>query len=69
MPSKRRRVDEVIVDAVASPGRFGRVVTRPTELDLRSWSSSWRDSVVLPAPEGDDSTSISRGARRWIGAS
>src|SRR3990170_6863073 len=41
-----------------SPGRFGRVVTETDMLRLASRSSSRREIVVLPAPDGDDSTSI-----------
>ena len=50
-----------------SPGRRGRVVT---ETDITSpWSASSRarERVVLPAPDGDDSTSITPAAR-WIRA-
>ena len=39
-------------------GRCGRVVTETDSSMPRSAVSSMRDSVVLPAPDGDDSTSI-----------
>jgi hypothetical protein len=47
------------VDLVAALPRFGRVVTDTESSTAGSASSSLRESVVLPAPEGDDSTSIS----------
>src|SRR5215213_4606364 len=47
-----------------SPGRFWRVVHETLSWICLSLSSNWRDSVVLPAPDGDDRTSIN--PRRWI---
>ena len=49
----------MIIAASISPRRGGRVVTE-TESAMRPSSlSRRRDKVVLPAPDGDDSTSIS----------
>src|ERR1700693_6197725 len=42
-----------------SPGRCLRVVTEMERSTIGSISSSMRDNVVLPAPEGEDSTNIS----------
>jgi hypothetical protein len=44
--------------ALVSPGRLGRVVTETDRVSSGSRSSSPRAMLVLPAPDGDDSTSI-----------
>jgi len=49
-------VDEMIIDAVDFPGRFGRVVALIDIVMLSSASSSSRLIVDLPAPEGDERT-------------
>jgi hypothetical protein len=52
--------------------KYSLVIARPllargegnAEMDLRIVSKSWREKVVLTAPEGEDSTSIR--PRRWM---
>src|SRR5476649_1672765 len=46
-----------------SPGRLSRVVQEMLSEIWESLPSNWRDRVVLPAPEGEDRTSIK--PRRW----
>ena len=58
--SKRGLIDEHDSRAPStSPGRIGRVVADTDICKSGIRSSSMRDSVVLPAPDGDDSTNIS----------
>jgi hypothetical protein len=56
--------EEAIVLPSTSPGRGLRVVADTLMVTFGSLASSPRDSVVLPAPDGEDSTSIN--PRRWI---